>query len=770
MCILVRFLCRSYRMNSKTRKQLLSFAAATGVLFQLGGTAHAVQVFDLGEFVVKAPVNVAAVETPEVAVTPATVEGAYAGGQVANSNLMGALGRQSFIDTPLNVTGYTSELIENKQASTISDVVANDASVKEHSLSGASSAWTIRGFRTTQQDMQFNGLFGIAPRFYTGTEGYERVEVAKGPTALLNGVAPNGGNIGGSINFVPKRAKDTPINRVKLSYGNGAQFTQHVDVGHRFGDNNKYGVRLNVLNRNGETSVDKERNNVSAVVIGADMRGENHRIGLDLGYVFNEIENPQYRINFGATEENGDSRKLFSGAKFTKENPYTVFTPNQDGKYGANDTYRRVTEKYGVLSGEYDLSKDWTAYAGIGMRSTSLDYYYNEFIVNNLTTGAAKIGYKYNNQINKGVSAEVGVRGKIVDNGVTHNIGVAASRISYERYMGNRTFKTKFDGNVFTQTADSRWSHPDGYRGWESPLNDKNVTLGLSISDRIVTADEAWQVILGGRFQKIKQTTYITDSGFPVDANTTWNGSKKSSVYDKAAFSPAVGIIHKLNKHASIYANYMEGLQKGEIVADGNSTEVLPPFKSKQVEFGAKVDFGNWTSSLSFYNITSPYTKSQKTGAYEAEVRNRGIEWNIFGEPTKGTRILGGVMYLDAKYTSDSRTGAANVEGNRYAGAPKWNAVLGVEQDIKGVKGLTVTSRVKYVGEAYANDANTLRTPGFVTWDLGARYSWKSGNTPMVFRADVYNVLDKTYWNALDRNAVYLSGGRTFMFSLTASL
>jgi len=33
-----------------------------------------------------------------------------------------------------------------------------------------------------------------------------------------------------------------------------------------------------------------------------------------------------------------------------------------------------------------------------------------------------------------------------------------------------------------------------------------------------------------------------------------------------------------------------------------------------------------------------------------------------------------------------------------------------------------------------------------------------------------YNVLDKTYWNALDRNAVYLSGGRTFMLSLTANL
>ena len=755
-------------MNSKARKQLLSFAAATGVLFQLGGTAHAVQVFDLGEFVVHAPARAAVAETTE-ATTP-VVEGAYAGGQVANSNLMGVLGRQSFIETPVNVTGYTSELMENKQASNISDVVANDASVKEHSLSGASSAWTIRGFRTTQQDMQFNGLFGIAPRFYTGTEGYERVEVAKGPTALLSGVAPNGGNIGGSINFVPKRAKDTPINRVKLSYGNGSQFTQHIDVGHRFGENNKYGVRVNVLNRNGETSVYSEKNNVSSVVIGADMRGKKHRIGLDLGYVYNEIENPQYRVNFGATADNGESRKLFAGAKYTKENPYTVFEPNKNAKFGSDNTWRRVTEKYGVLSGEYDLSKDWTAYAGVGMRYTSMDYYYNEFVVNNIKTGAATIGYKYNNQINKGLSIEAGVRGKIVNRGVTHNIGIAASRISYERYMGNRTFKNTFAGNVFTQTADSTWSHPDGYRGWESPLNDKNVTLGLSISDRIVTSDEAWQVILGGRIQKIKQTSYLTQTNFPKDANITWNGSKVDSIYDKAAFSPSVGLVHKLNKHASLYANYMEGLQAGEIVSDGNSTNVLAPYKSKQIEFGTKVDFGNWSSSLSFYNIKNPYTKAQNKGSYDAEIRNRGIEWNIFGEPTKGTRILGGIMYLDAKIKSDSRTGASNVEGNRYAGAPKWNAVLGIEQDIKGVKGLTVTSRVKYVGEAYANEANTLRTPGFVTWDLGARYTWNSGNTPMTLRADVYNVLDKTYWNALDRNAVYLSGGRTFMLSLTANL
>ena len=98
------------------------------------------------------------------------------------------------------------------------------------------------------------------------------------------------------------------------------------------------------------------------------------------------------------------------------------------------------------------------------------------------------------------------------------------------------------------------------------------------------------------------------------------------------------------------------------------------------------------------------------------------------------------------------------------------NATLGVDQDIKGVKGLSVSTRLNYTGSAYANNTNTVKTSGYFTWDLGTRYTWNAGNTPMTFRADVYNVLNKSYWNALHSNGVMLGNGRTFMFSLTASL
>ncbi len=727
-------------MNSKTRKQLLSFAAATGVLFQFGGTAHAVQVFDLGEFVVHAPAR-AAVE--EVAATPASVEGAYAGGQVANSNLMGVLGRQSFIETPFNVTGYTNELLENKQATEITDVVKNDASVKDVSLSGASSSWSIRGFRTTQQDMQFNGLYSIAPRYYTGTEGYDRVEVIKGPSALLGGMAPNG-TVGGTINFVPKRATDKAINKIKLSYGTGTQFTQHLDVGQRFGENNKYGVRVNVLNRNGETSVDDEKRQTSAVVIGADVRGDKFRAAVDLGYVYHETLNPQYRVLFN----NGSLKKV------TKDNPFTPAHIDNDMKYGATDTFRRVTEKYGVISGEYDLNKNWTAYAGIGTRYTSMDYKYNEFTVSNLATGDASIRYKHNYQINKAISAEAGVRGKVVTGDVTHHIGLAATRLEEKVYQKLNTLNTITGFNYLKQATN--WGAATA-TSWETPLAKKQILTGFSFTDRMVTKDEAWQLILGARYQKVKSV----------------NVEKGNAAYNEHVVSPAVGIVHKFNNKVSVYGNYMEGLKTGVAAPDGtaNKNELMAPVKVKQMEIGTKVDMGKITATLSAFQMSHPsYTTDSVTNYYalNTKVRARGLELNVFGEPVKGTRVLGGLMLLDSKFTKDSSSD--KLKGNRFEGTARVNATLGVDQDIKSVAGLSVSTRLNYTGSAYANNANTVKTNGYFTWDLGTRYTWKAGNTPMTVRADVYNVLNKSYWNSLHSNGVIIGNGRTFMLSLTANL
>ena len=217
------------------------------------------EVYDFGSSDIYAekaaePTETASVASPvQTAVEPVTEPGAdaYAGGQVSTSVQLGVLGDRPALDVPFNITGYTDKMMEDKQVATVDDVIVHDPSVSDQTLSGVSSAWNIRGFKAQQQDVQLNGLYGIAPRFYGGVEGVDRVDVLKGPSAILAGIAPNG-SLGGTINYITKRAGNEPLNRVKISYGNGGVFTQQVDFGRRT-DDGKAGLRVNVLNRNGDT-------------------------------------------------------------------------------------------------------------------------------------------------------------------------------------------------------------------------------------------------------------------------------------------------------------------------------------------------------------------------------------------------------------------------------------------------------------------------------------------------------------------------------------
>lgn len=276
---------------------------------------------------------------------------AYAGGQVSTSVQLGVLGDRPTLDVPFNITGYTNKMMEDNQVATVDDVIVHDPSVSDQTLSGVSSAWNIRGFKAQQQDVQLNGLYGIAPN----------------------------GSLGGTINYITKRAGSEPLNRVKILYGSDSVFTQQVDFGRRT-DDGKAGLRINVLNRNGETSFD-EHVRTDSITIGADYKGDRYRLGFDYGYVYNKVSDQQYQLTIG------------SGALKTMT---SMFKVPRGTKFGADGGYRAIHEQYGMLHGEYDFSKDWTGYFSYGLRNTKMEYFYNNFSLSD-RLGNATMKYSYNN-------------------------------------------------------------------------------------------------------------------------------------------------------------------------------------------------------------------------------------------------------------------------------------------------------------------------------------------------------------------------------------
>ena len=90
-------------------------------------------------------------------------------------------------------------------------IAATDPSVYTSGGSGENlESYYIRGFASNSNDVTVNGLTGMAPYYRSSPEMFERVEVLKGPSAMLNGMSPNG-SIGGSVNLVTKRAGDEPL-------------------------------------------------------------------------------------------------------------------------------------------------------------------------------------------------------------------------------------------------------------------------------------------------------------------------------------------------------------------------------------------------------------------------------------------------------------------------------------------------------------------------------------------------------------------------------
>ncbi|MDU2184187.1 MAG: TonB-dependent receptor, partial [Negativicoccus succinicivorans] len=222
-----------------------------------------------------------------------------------------------------------------------------------------------------------------------------------------------------------------------------------------------------------------------------------------------------------------------------------------------------------------------------------------------------------------------------------------------------------------------------------------------------------------------------------------------------------------------LYANHTEALQPGSVAPKtatnyGKSTGIA---HSKQNEVGVKVDFERVGGSLSLFEIKKPSAlQDSVTGVYalDGEQRNRGVELNVFGEPTLGLRLNGSTVWLDPEMTK-TKGGVNN--GKDAIGVPRFYMALGAEYDIKPVDGLTATARVNHSGSQYANAANTKKLDDYTTLDLGVRYRMhlNQDKNDMVVRVGVDNVTNEKYWSGVEDNGTYIFEGepRTVKVSMS---
>lgn len=663
----------------------------------------------------------------------------YAGGQVARGARLGLLGNVDIMDAPFSITSYTAQTIENQQARTVSEVLANDASVRNATPSGhMNENYRIRGFFVNLYDLGLNGMYGLAPAGHVPTEFLERVEVLKGPSALLYGMPPQG-SVGGTINLVTKRAADEPLTRITTDYTSDSQFGTHLDIGRRFGQNNEWGIRFNGVYRDGDTGVSGQAKERELGALGLDYRGKRWRASLD---AYNSKEkftggsSADYYFNSAVTSMPSapdSSTNLFAG------------------------TWGEIENKGVVAHGEYDINDHLTAYAGLG----TLHYDFSGYVQSTHAKGVDALGNysgttTYNNGYVDTVSGEAGLRGRFQTGTVSHQVVLSTTSLNIESGSASKTSST-YASNIYNPSTPVLAGNPG------SPYKTAETTLsGVALTDTLSFNQDKYQLTLGVRNQRV-QTDNFSSTG------------AKTSSYDKSAVTPAVAFVVKpWAAPVSLYANYIEGLSQGSTVTDttaSNYGHVFAPFKTKQIETGVKWDAGNYAHTLSLFQITKPSViadSSTNTYNEDGEQRNRGVEWSVFGKINRDWRILGGVAFLRGVTT---QTAGGTYDGNTAYGTPKWQSNLGFEWDNPNVPGLTLYARAVYTGSMYANSANTLKVPSWIRYDVGASYATKVNGKPVTFRLGIENLLDKNYWSGCFSDGyVTLGSGRIFKLSTTIDI
>ncbi|WP_323162366.1 TonB-dependent receptor [Pseudomonas glycinae] len=661
----------------------------------------------------------------------------FAGGQVARRGSQSLLGSRDFMETPFSMTTYTSEAVKNQQARTLGDLIASDPSVRATNPAGGRyEQFTIRGFSLFNSDVAYNGLYGVLPTYTIDMEMADRVDILKGPSQLINGISPRG-SVGGGINVVPKRATDRPITSLTANYASNNQIGGAVDVGRRFGEDNQFGLRFNGVKQSGDTEWDHQSVDRDMAVLGLDFRGERLRLSTDIGRTERDTDAPQERVQVGANAR-------VPSASDVRHN------------YAQTWSKARTKDTFGTVNAEFDVNDSTMLYGGVGARKSNHDFLRHAVSVTN-NAGDFSVQPRDFTRDENVRTATAGVRNWFHTGPVSHEINLAASYF----YMDFE------NGGARYAAAPSNLYHPVETRTPVRPTRQdaevytENRFSGVALADTLGFFDDRLLLTLGARWQRVK-----------VD---DWSDNVKGdTAYDEEKVSPSGGLLFKATENLSLYANYMEGLSQGKIAPSTsvNEDEIFPPFISRQVEVGAKYDAGSFGLTAAVFRIKQPaYETNAVTRVFgpNGKRQNDGVELSVFGEPLKGFRLLGGVMYIDSELT---HTTNGTFDGNRAPATPKYNVNLGAEWDVPNVQGLTLTGRGIYSSSQYLDQSNNKEIDAWERFDVGARYAFRVDEKTITLRANVENVADKRYWSSAGASddsepGLTLATPRTYLLSAT---
>jgi len=630
----------------------------------------------------------------------------------------------SLLDTAQSVTVISDIIINEQLATTLGEVLSNDASLTAGSKQRNREVFNLRGFELSSSTGYLRDGHQHWSHYQQPIEILQQVEVIKGPSSILYGQS----GPGGLINMVTKKPTAQTL------------FNASADV-------DQHGSTRFMLDASGALT-DAEDLRARGILVKQDVdywreyqNGENRERDRFLGAFivdYDISDNALVRVHYDRTD---DEAGLDTGA-WIDENANVIGDDKtiRDMSWAFTD----ITVENAGIDFKVFLNDNWQVKLGYNeqtferQRFESAPRKPGNFVEDD--SYESRPYDRFDDWQFK--TAFIDFIGEFETAGVHHQLLIGANSLDY--YYGQR--RTSADSFNFIAGQAEPNRPTVSYKTDDTISETEYDYYGIYVQD-LITFSPQWQLSLGGRYDK--QTR--------EDANNE-------------SFVPKVGVLYHPNASATVYASYSEGFepQGSDTLVnedDINNGMKLDAVTSEQKEIGVKWQLFDDRLMLSgaLFDISKNGTLVTETldipvGDLISETnqigeqRHKGIELTAQGAATDRLFVMASTMYLDANYERDE-----DLEGKRPTDAPKWSASLWTRYELNDA--IAFNAGAFYEGERFADSANTITKDAYTRVDVGATYKLKVSKTDVSLRLNIENLFDEDYLAGGGTNNVTIGEG-----------
>lgn len=618
------------------------------------------------------------------------------------------------LETPVSVQVITRDLMDEQQALTLADAVKNVSGVytRQGPDGNTADSFNIRGFQLASYGSSYMDGVKDYSRAPKETAGLERVEVLKGPAAIMYGrIEP-----GGMINRVAKKPQAEAFTTLQQQAGSHNYFRTTLDSNGALSGDQSWLYRVNLAVEDANGFKDDTHNKRLYIAPQIEwLAGEHTSIRTGLEYQENERS---WALTYGTI---GDSN-----------GPINV--PLSTNLHDKDDHYEDDSLSW-FLTWDHAINENWEfkqRITYVERDSVAQGTWINDVDDNG---NYSREYWGWDDEDSQIISTNLDLTGKVETGGIKHTLlaGLDYFDEDYDSggWAGGGTVLTT---NIYNPNHNDAPYDLD-YTSSEYWYSNENA--GFYLQDQMAMLDDNLHLMLGLRYDQADYlNVFGTNQRASADQHTTWRG----------------GLLYKLTPRASVYTSYVEGF--GSPNATTPEQEDFDPQTAHQYEVGTKVELTPQLGvTLAVFrlikdNLTmaNPLNKDQTILAGEAT--SDGVELDITGQLTEHWDIIASYAYTDVRYTNSDRYQGQRLHSVPRHGASLWNSYrfantgwqigggaeyrserLGMQRPLG-----TTTSLYPYTMDAY-----TLL-------NLMVGYDFEIANLPVKAQLNVSNATDEVYF------------------------